>query len=100
MAVSEPEVQSRLRTVLYNERGPHLRRHGATHAPRIGSKVIFRHSLVPNEQAHARIPLLGKPALTSDELGVLFPNLAITWLTPACTRCDDRIRVDVRDDSG
>src|SRR5215207_3462841 len=39
MAVSEPEVQSRLRTALYNERSTHLRSYGTTHAPQVGPKL-------------------------------------------------------------
>src|ERR687898_1962695 len=39
MAMSEPEVQSRLRTALHNERSTHLRSYGTTHAPQVGPKL-------------------------------------------------------------
>src|SRR5262245_19461040 len=46
MAVSEPALQSRLRTTVLHERGAHLRDDGPPDAPTAGSDVVFRQFLV------------------------------------------------------
>jgi hypothetical protein len=41
MAVPELELESRLRTALSNDRGPHLRRQESADAPQVGSKLTL-----------------------------------------------------------